>query len=103
MKHFFAEEEALRQLSAMGDPLEKPDACIDWEIFRAPIEGAFKRDYSKRGRPPFDRLMMWKLLTLQRDYNISDDQAEFQIRDRATFKRFLGLELGDRIPDAKII
>jgi hypothetical protein len=37
MKHFFAEE-ALRQLSAMGDPLEKLDACIDWEIFRAPIE-----------------------------------------------------------------
>ncbi|MDR2606476.1 MAG: hypothetical protein LBC38_04245 [Oscillospiraceae bacterium] len=41
MKNFFAEEEALRQLSAMGDPLEKLDACIDWEIFRAPVEKFF--------------------------------------------------------------
>jgi IS5 family transposase len=34
---------------------------------------------------------------------LSDDQAEYQIRDRLSFMRFLGLDLDQRIPDAKTI
>jgi hypothetical protein len=34
-------------------------------------------------------------------YNLSDDQAEYQLRDRLSFMRFLGLELEDAVPDAK--
>ena len=35
--------------------------------------------------------------------NISDDSAEYLINDRLSFQRFLGLELGEKSPDAKTI
>ena len=47
--------------------------------------------------------MMFKVLVLQTLYALSDDQAEFQIKDRLSFMRFLGLGLEDRVPDAKTI
>ena len=47
--------------------------------------------------------MMFKLLVLQRMFNLSDDQTEYQITDRIRFQRFLGLSLGDKVPDAKTI
>jgi IS5 family transposase len=46
---------------------------------------------------------MFKVLVLQALYNLSDDQAEFQIQDRLSFMRFLGLGLGDKVPDAKTV
>lgn len=48
-------------------------------------------------------LLMLKILVLQALYNLSDDQTEYQIRDRLSFMRFLGLDLDQRIPDAKTI
>lgn len=47
--------------------------------------------------------MMFKIMVLQALYGLSDDQAEFQVQDRLSFMRFLGLGLGDRVPDAKTI
>jgi transposase, IS5 family len=35
--------------------------------------------------------------------NLSDDQAEYQLRDRLSFIRFLGLGLEDAVPDAKTL
>jgi transposase, IS5 family len=46
---------------------------------------------------------MFKVLVLQALYGLSDDQAEFQIQDRLSFMRFLGLDLAERVPDAKTI
>lgn len=47
--------------------------------------------------------MMFKILVLQRLFNLSDDQTEYQITDRMSFQRFIGLSLGERVPDAKTI
>lgn len=47
--------------------------------------------------------MMFKILILQRYYNLSDEQTEFQIKDRLSFMDFLGLQIGDKIPDEKTI
>lgn len=58
---------------------------------------------NKAGAPPFDAVLMFKILVLQALYNLSDDQTEYQIRDRLSFLRFLGLDLDHRIPDAKTI
>ncbi len=43
------------------------------------------------------------LVVFQQFYNLSDDQSEFQIRDRYSFCRFLGLSLEGRVPDTKTI
>jgi len=47
--------------------------------------------------------LLFKVLVLQSLYNLSDAQMEFMIRDRLSFMRFLGLNLGDRVPDEKTI
>ena len=99
----FAEEERLKKLSELGDCLERLN-IIEQESFRPEINKAMKKDRkSNAGRPPYDCILLFKILVLQRLYNLSDDQTEFQINDRMTFMRFLGLELSDKVPDAKTI
>jgi IS5 family transposase len=85
-------------------PLAKLDKVIDWEIFREPIERAlYVEPKGAGGRPPYDKIMMFKILILQKYYNLSDEQTEFQINDRTSFKQFLGLKLENKIPDEKTI
>ena len=94
----------LERLSQLGDSLERLDGAIDWELFRPLLTKVFKKEAKGAGgRPPYDYLMLFKILVLQRIYNLSDDQTEYQINDRISFMRFLGLHLGDRVPDAKTI
>jgi len=79
---------------------------IDWESFRPLLEelcGYTGRDWSKGGQPPFDPVFMLKVLILQKYHGLSDDATEEQIGDRLSFLNFLGLQLGDDIPDAKTI
>ena len=91
-------------LSKAGDPLERLNAVVPFELFCKPLAKALKRsDGAKGGRPPYDEVMMFKIMVLQALYSLSDDQAEFQIKDRLSFMRFLGLGLGDAVPDAKTI
>ncbi|MBQ3193362.1 MAG: IS5 family transposase [Oscillospiraceae bacterium] len=94
----------LEKLSKLGDSLEKLNRAIDWELFRPKLTKVFKKQAKGAGgRPPYDYVMLFKALVLQRIYNLSDDQTEYQINDRMSFMRFLGLGLGDRVPDAKTI
>lgn len=91
-------------LSAAGDPLLRLGDLVDFEVFRKPLLRALRRsNRAKGGRPPYDPVLMFKILVLQALYNLSDDQTEFQIRDRLSFMRFLGLGLHDRVPDAKTV
>ena len=94
----------LEKLSQLGDSLEKLNQVINWEIFRPVLNKVYKKETKKRGgRPAYDCMLMFKILVLQRIYNLSDDQTEYQINDRMSFMRFLGLGLSDRVPDAKTI
>ena len=101
---FFDLDERYRRLSETGDPLVKLGALIDFEIFRPQLSAALKRsDGAKGGRPPYDPVLMFKILVLQTLYTLSDEATEFQIRDRLSFMRFLRLGLADLVPDAKTI
>ena len=92
------------QLDNGGDPLVKLNQIINWQQFRKPLETIREKDRkSNAGRKPFDVILMFKIMILQSLYNLSDEQLEFQIRDRLSFMRFLGLSLGDTVPDAKTI
>ena len=93
-----------KKLSQLGDSLEKLYAVIDWESFRPALKAAVNRSTrAKGGRPPYDEVFMFKILILQRIYNLSDDQTEYQINDRISFMRFLNLDLHSTVPDAKTI
>jgi IS5 family transposase len=94
----------LALLSAKGDGLERLRAVVDFELFRPELERAVPRaDRSQGGRPPFDHVLMFKVLVLQTQTNLSDERTEFYLRDRLTWMRFLGLGLGDPVPDANTI
>ena len=101
---FWDIDERYARLSEAGDPLEKLNAVVPWDVVRKPLVKALKRcDGAKGGRPPYDPILMFKIMVLQALYNLSDDQAEFVINDRLSFMRFLGLGLDDKVPDAKTI
>jgi IS5 family transposase len=103
-KGFFDENDRLEELSKLGDPLEKLNKYIHWEGLRGILTKTFKKESKgPGGRPPFDYVMMFKILVLQKLYNIGDDKTEYQIKDRLSFQRFLGLQLCDTVPDAKTI
>lgn len=101
---FFDQDIRLTKLSKLGDPLEKLNKGIDFEMFRDILEERLtKLAKGKGGRPAYDYVLMFKILILQRYYNLSDDQIEFQINDRLSFMRFLNLTIADDIPDSKTV
>jgi IS5 family transposase len=94
----------LERISKLGDPLEKINSIIDWELFRPILEKRTrKEDYSKGGRPPFDAVYMFKIIMLQDWHNSSDENTEYLINDRLSFQRFLGMEMGEKAPDRNTI
>jgi len=101
---FFDQDIRLSKLSQLGDPLERLNEGIDFEIFRAILEDKLSKvSQGAGGRPPYDYVMMFKILILQRYYNLSDEQVEFQINDRMSFMRFLNLSIADDIPDSRTV
>jgi IS5 family transposase len=101
---FFDVDERLKRLSGLGDHLKAFAAAVDFEMFRVDLVAALGYcDGAQGGRPPFDPVMMFKILVIQAMDNLSDERAEFLINDRMSFMRFLGLSLADRVPDARTI
>jgi IS5 family transposase len=100
----FGLSDHLERLSKDGDPLEVLEATVDFEHFRGwLVEGLGYGDGSKGGRPPFDPVSMFKALILQAQHNLSDARMEFMIRDRLSWMRFLGFDLGAPTPDENTI
>jgi IS5 family transposase len=102
----FDEHFLLERLTKLNDPLLKLNKYIDWNIFAPVLNQTLldsEKNETKGGRPPFDRLLMFKILILQGLYNLSDDQMEYQITDRRSFMRFLRLKTSDKVPDSKTI
>ncbi len=101
---FFGLSDHLERLSKHGDPLEVLEATVDFEYFRGwLVDGLGYGDGSKGGRPPFDPVAMFKALILQAQHSLSDARMEFMIRDRLSWMRFLGFDLGAPTPDENTI
>lgn len=104
-KGLFDTEFTKERLSAIGNPLESISDVVDFELFRSVLEKKLLNTNKKSnaGAKPFDVVMMFKILILQRYYGLGDSQVEYQILDRTSFKVFLGLETGDKVPDEKTV
>jgi len=101
---FFDVELRVQWLEAKGNPLSRLDLVIDWESFRPLLEEALaKPAKGPGGRPGYDPLKMFKLLVVQRYYNLSDEQTEYQFSDRLSFQKFAGWTVADKVPDANTI
>lgn len=101
---FFDQDIRLSKLSQLGDPLERLNKGVDFDLFGTILtDNLTKLSAGPGGRPPYHYVMMFKILILQRFYNLSDDQVEFQINDRLSFMRFLNLTIADDVPDSKTV
>ena len=83
---FFDADRRLAAITAKGDPLEMIARVVPFESFRAEIEAAvltpMNEKKSSAGRKPIDVMVMFRMLVLQSLYNLSDEQVEYQVRDR---------------------
>ena len=109
---FFDLQHRYEGLDAKSDPLVAILAAVPFELFRIKLKTALvkgglrkaERDRkSAAGRKPWDEVLIFKVLVLQSLYNLSDDAMEYQLRDRLSFMRFVGLGLEDAVPDAKTL
>lgn len=92
------------QLDKAGDPLVQLNDIIDWDVFRPSLETLRQKERkSSAGRKPYDVVLMFKITVLRSLYNLAFEAIEFQIRDRLSFMRFLGLTVSDCVPDEKSI
>ncbi len=104
-KGLFDEEFTKERLSAIGNPLEAISKALDFEMFRESLENKLLNTNKKNnaGAKPYDVVLLFKILILQRYYGLGDSQVEYQILDRTSFKAFLGLATGDKVPDEKTV
>ena len=101
---FFDLQDRLHKIDKNGDPLAKINETVNWEMFRPALEKARdKNRQSNVGPKGYDVILLFKILILQSLYNLSDDATEFQILDRHSFGRFLGLHISQKVPDATTI
>ncbi len=104
---FFDLSNRFAGLDKFGDPLVVLKKTIPWEAFRPELKAHWRTPQEARksnaGRKPWDEILMFKAMVLQQLYNLSDDQIEYQIRDRLSFMRFLDLGVEDPVPDAKTV
>ena len=102
---FFDLEQQLAKIYELDDFLPKLNSLIDWELFRPILSKVRKdKDPANGGRPPFDEVLMFKILVLKSTYNLADRKTEKYIRDSISARVFLGLtHLADPVPDEKTI
>lgn len=103
--NLFEEDITINRLSSIGNPLEQLSSLIDFEQFRPTLETVLVKDDCKTaaGRAQFDSVLMFKILLLKRYYGLGDTGIEYQIVDRTSFRKFLGISTVDEIPVDKTI
>ena len=102
-------------IETSDDPLWKIEELVDFEALRPVIEEklrAFKplclgyksagTLLSRNGRPALDPLLMFKIVFIQMQFNLSDHAVVVQIKDRVSFRRFLNISY-DLVPGASTV
>lgn len=104
MSSLFAAEEREAKLSKLGDPLEDLNRHVDFAVLAAAVDRALPRPHRYfGGRPPYPTELMVRLLVIQQLFNLSDEQLEYQVLDRSSFQRFLGIRDSGKVPDRNTV
>lgn len=91
----FILQKQYEKIKGLGDRLEIMKNMINWNKFRHIIGKLYKNN--ETGRPNHDEIVMIKILLLQQWYTLSDEELEYQIHDRISFRKFL--DFPEKIPD----
>ncbi|MBU2734824.1 MAG: IS5 family transposase [Acidithiobacillus caldus] len=99
-----ADDGYVQKADSIGDPLQKINAVVDFAALAQAVEEIAPRpEQPKGGRPPYPTEVMVRVLVVKRLHGLSDEQTEFQLLDRRSFRRFCGLEHSRNIPDRTTI
>ena len=82
-----------------GAILEQLDAATPWEKLAAPIRALPEYNNKGAGHPPWCPVLMLKCLMLAKWYHLSDPGLEDALKDRISFRKFVGLSFTDKTPD----
>ena len=76
----FDEQNAIDMMSEMGNSLDRLNKVIDFVLFRPLLEERLQAVNRKNnaGARPFDYVIMFKILVLQRLFGLSDKQVQYQ-------------------------
>ena len=99
----FEIEDSYARLDKAGDPLLSIKEVVNWEELRPLLKSITFKPTSKGGRPGTDPLIIVRCLILQEYYQLGDGSLEYQINDRLSFKRFIGVDVNEKAPDEKTI
>lgn len=72
---------------------------IPFDRLAASVSDIFRDDDSGGGAPHWPVATMLKIVFLQKCFGLSDPMAEEMLRDRISFRRFVGLSFDDKTPD----
>ena len=99
-----AAERHAEKAATMRDPLQGIAAIVDFAALAREVERfAPRAEQPKGGRPPYPTEVMVRVLVVKHLHGLSDEQTEFQLLDRRSFRRFCGLEHSRNIPDRTTI
>ena len=79
--------------------LEQLDAATPWEKLAAPVRALPEYNNKGAGHPPWCPVLMLKCLMLAKWYHLSDPGLEEALKDRISFRKFVGLSFTDKTPD----
>jgi hypothetical protein len=87
-KSLFEYQEHMASLGK--SPLDKLNEVIDWEDFRPTLNEILAPQEQKApgGTSHYDYVFMFKILIIQRYYNLSDEQTEFRLNDSLLLQRW---------------
>ena len=94
----FFDKQIMLKIDKLGNRLSEVDSFINWNNFEKIVQKIRKNTTNKGGRPSHNNISMLKALILQKWYNLSDEQLEYQLLDRVSFKQFCNLDY-NQIPD----
>lgn len=90
-----------RRITVVRHGLQDLQQHINFEEFRPKLDELCH--YSEKGRPHYDVVKMFRILILQTLYDLSDEDMEFNLCDRLSFQKFVGIGVMDDVPDARTI
>lgn len=103
-RNLFSLAEHVDRLSKDGDALEVLADTVEFKRLRPPLTICLGcGDAAKDGRPAFDPVAMFKVLVVQAQQNLSEAPLESMIRDRLSWMRFFGFDLGGAMPEENTI
>lgn len=80
--------------------LDRLGGLVNWSRFEEVMKD-LRRDGP--GRPGYPVLVMFKALLLQALYGLSERRLEEALKDRISFRRFIGLSLKEAVPDHTVL